>query len=162
MKVAAGILMYKRERGEFMVLLAHPAGPVWGHKDIWTIPKGELDEGEDHIVAAKREFEEEVGLPVPEGALVDLGIHKVGNKTNFIWAVEGDIDVTKFTCNTFTMEWPPRSGVVQEFLENDRAEWFDLPVAQGKIFTNQVVFLQRLAKYLAVTIPAPPEQQSLL
>jgi predicted NUDIX family NTP pyrophosphohydrolase len=154
--------MYKRERGEFMVLLAHPAGPVWGHKDIWTIPKGELDEGEDHIVAAKREFEEEVGLPVPEGALVDLGIHKVGNKTNFIWAVEGDIDVTKFTCNTFTMEWPPRSGVVQEFLENDRAEWFDLPVAQGKIFTNQVVFLQRLAKYLAVTIPAPPEQQSLL
>jgi predicted NUDIX family NTP pyrophosphohydrolase len=162
MKQSAGILVYKRHKHDILVLLAHPAGPIWGHKDSWTIPKGELDEDEDHITAAKREFLEEVGLPTPEGELIDLGIHKASGKTNFIWAVKGDIDVSKFSCNSFTMEWPPRSGQLQEFLENDKVAWFPLAKAKNKLFANQAIFIDRLADHLGATIPEPPEQQSLL
>jgi len=163
MTQSAGFLVFKRNGASVEVLLAHPGGPIWGHKDFWSIPKGELDEDEDHLAAARREFEEEIGLPVPEGKLLDLGSAKgSGGKVNFVWAVEGDIDLSQFHCNTFTMEWPPRSGRMQEYPENDRAGWFTLPVGRAKVFENQAVFLDRLAKELGLELAPPTEQQSLL
>jgi predicted NUDIX family NTP pyrophosphohydrolase len=162
MKISAGFLAYRWQGRLVEVLLVHPGGPFWARKDSWSIPKGELDEGEDKLTAAKREFLEEVGVAVPTGELMDLGSDKQGNKTNFIWAVEGDIDVTKFSSNSFTMEWPPKSGQLQEYPENDRAEWFSLEKAHKKIFKGQLVFLARLADQLGAIVPAEPEQQSLL
>jgi predicted NUDIX family NTP pyrophosphohydrolase len=151
MKQSAGILLFKVTKDGCRVLLAHPGGPIWGHKDSWTIPKGELDEAEDHLAAAFREFEEEVGITPPVGELIDLGTIKSGSKTNFIWAVEGMMDVSKFSSNTFTMEWPLRSGIIAEFPENDRAAWFDLATAKKKLFNGQVGFIDRLADHLHET-----------
>ena len=163
MKEAAGILVFRRQATGVKVLLVHPGGPLWGHKDSWSIPKGELDEGEEHLIAARREFEEEVGVTVPAGELLDLGSVKQSNgKVNFIWAVEGDVDLAKFHCNTFTMEWPPKSGIMAEFPENDRAGWFDLATANRKLFKHQLTFIDRLAEHLHVDVPTDSEQQSLL
>lgn len=154
MKQSAGILVYKKEGAGIKVLLAHPSGPFWAKQDTWSIPKGELDEGEDHIKAAKREFEEELGVKPPEGKLIDLGSTKQsGNKTNYIWAVEGDIDTNTLQFNsTFTIEWPPGSGNMREFPENDRAEWFNLSTAKTKLFKAQILFIDRLAERLGVTL----------
>lgn len=162
MKQSAGILVFSRVANGVEVLLVHPAGPIWAHRDFWSIPKGELDDSEDHLAAANREFLEEVGLEVPSGELITLGTAKASNKMNFIWAVEGDVDLAKFSCNTFTMEWPPRSGQLQKFPENDRAEWFPLVKAKQKIFKSQIVFLDRLAKQLQLRVPESPTQQALL
>ncbi len=140
----------------------HPAGPLWEKKDTWSIPKGELDESEDHIVAAKREFEEEVGVPAPTGGLIDLGIMKSGSKTNFVWAVEGEVDLSNFKSNTFAMEWPPKSGIIQEYPEVDHGEWFDLDTAKKKLFKSQINFINRLAEHLQIELPSEAEQQSLL
>lgn len=151
MIVSAGILLYKREDGVVKVLLVHPAGPIWGHKDKWLLPKGEVDEGdENHIEAAKREFKEETGSPPPPGELISLGEAKGGNKLNRIWALEGDFDVSTFHCNTFTMEWPPKSGNMQKFPECDRAQWFDLPTAKAKLFNSLGIFIDRLAEHLGL------------
>ncbi len=149
MKQSAGILVFRRMTQGVEVLLVHPAGPIWGHKDFWSIPKGELDDSEDHLSAARREFLEEVGMDVPAGDLIDLGEAKGSGKTNFVWAVEGDIDLSKFHCNDFTMEWPPKSGRLQSFPENDRAEWFSLETGRSKVFQNQAPFFDRLAAHLA-------------
>jgi predicted NUDIX family NTP pyrophosphohydrolase len=157
MKQSAGILAYQKENDGTYVLLVHPAGPIWAHKDLWSIPKGRLEIGEDHLSAAKREFLEEVGLPVPIGPLIDLGSSLVGSPMNFVWAVEGEVDVSKFACNTFTMEWPPKSGVIQEFLENDRAEWFPLAIAADKIFQTQRIFLERLADWISAQPSQSPK-----
>jgi predicted NUDIX family NTP pyrophosphohydrolase len=148
MSQSAGIIVCKPSDDGYLVLLAHPAGPLWGHKDKWSIPKGRLESGEDHRTAAFREFEEEIGMPPPNGALIDLGSIKSGSITNFVWAVEGDIDLDKFSCNTFTMEWPPNSGVQAEFPENDRAAWFDLDTAKTKLYIGQIGFIDRLAAHL--------------
>jgi predicted NUDIX family NTP pyrophosphohydrolase len=155
MKQSAGILVYRCEGDGTSVLLVHPAGPIWAHQGVWSIPKGGLENEEDHLMAAKREFLEEVGHPVPRGPLIDLGSSLVGSPVNFIWAVEGQVDVSKFACNTFTMEWPPKSGIIQEFLENDRAEWFPLAIAAEKIFQSQRIFLERLADWIATQPPRP-------
>ena len=121
-KQSAGLLVFRRLNDGLELLLVHPAGPIYGHKDKWSIPKGELDDGEDHLSAAYREFFEEVGIQPPAGDLIELGHSKqINGKLNYIWAIESDLDISNFSCNTFTMEWPPRSGMVQEFLENDRA-----------------------------------------
>jgi len=158
MKRSAGILVFRRSDASVELLLAHPGGPIWGKRDVWSIPKGELDENEQLEAAARREFEEEIGLAVPAGELIDLGSAKQsGGKTNFVWAVEGDIDLAKFSCNTFTMEWPPKSGQFQEFPENDRAAWFAPELAVQKLFPAQVVFIERLAEKLGLDIQ-PPEQ----
>ena len=160
-KYSAGILLFKRQDDRVKVLLVHPAGPLWAHKDKWLLPKGEVDErDEDHLAAAKREFLEETGSPVPEGELIDLGEAKGGSKTNHIWTVEGEFDTETFTCNTFTMEWPPKSGNIQEFPECDRAEWFDLPTAKEKLFKSQNVFIDRLAEHLGLP-PVESSQASL-
>ena len=137
--------------------------PIWGKRDVWSIPKGELDEGEDLSQALAREFEEELGCKPPKGQFVDLGSAKQGsNKVNFIWAVEGDIDLTNFKSNTFSMEWPPKSGHMQDFPENDRAAWFEISEAQQKVFPAQAPFFDRLAQHLHIELAPPPEQQSLL
>lgn len=162
---SAGILVYRKKNGTAEVLLTHPGGPFWAKKDTWSIPKGETDEGEDLISAAKREFEEEMGSNPPENQFHDLGQSRQGDKINYIWAVEGDFDITRFVCtSTVTMEWPPKSGQQQSFPENDRAQWFSLGEAKKKVYKSQTVFIERMAEMLEVKIPddqLPPTQPSL-
>ena len=143
-KRSAGLLMYRVKRGKAEVLLIHPGGPYWTKKDegAWSIPKGEIEEGEDPILAAKREFEEETGL-VPRGDFRRLKpVRLKSGKTISAWAFEGDWDGRGLKSSTFTLEWPPHSGRVQEFPEADRADWFALEVAKKKIQEGQRGFIQ--------------------
>ncbi len=128
------------------VLLGHMGGPFWARKDdgAWSIPKGEYADGEDAEVAARREFAEELGSPVPAGALAPLGELRASGKVLAVWAAEGDLDAAACVSNTFPLEWPPRSGRVQEFPEIDRAGWFGLAEARRKLVRGQVPFLDRL------------------
>jgi predicted NUDIX family NTP pyrophosphohydrolase len=130
------------------VLLVHPGGPFWASKDAgaWSIPKGEYDEGDDPRARALREFEEELGTQLPAGAeLTELGTVKLkSGKQITAYAVEGDLDADAITSNTFTMEWPPRSGRTREFPEVDRAGWFDLEQAREKLNPAQAELLVRL------------------
>jgi predicted NUDIX family NTP pyrophosphohydrolase len=145
---SAGILMYRRAGPTLQVLLVHPGGPYWRRRDegAWSIPKGELDAGEDAGAAARREFTEETGFGLT-APLEPLGeIRQRGGKRVTAFAVEGDIDVTAVKSNTFEIDWPPRSGKTQTFPEIDRAEWFDLPTARAKILESQRPFLDRLAE----------------
>jgi predicted NUDIX family NTP pyrophosphohydrolase len=149
-KESAGILMYRLRNATLEVFLVHPGGPYWAKKDpgAWSIPKGEFLEQEDRFGAAKREFQEETGF-VPEGNFVALTpIKQPGGKFVYAWAVEGDCDATAIVSNTFSMEWPPRSGKYQAFAEVDRAEWFTIDVAQQKISRGQVALLEELRKIL--------------
>ncbi len=147
---SAGVLPYKFSNGELKVMLSHAGGPFWAKKDnaAWSIPKGLVEEGEEIIDAALREFEEETGIKVTE-ELIELGSTQSGPKTITIFAVEKDIDVATVVSNTFEMEWPPKSGKMQEFPENDRSEWFSLEDAKLKIFKGQLVFLTRLEEKLS-------------
>ena len=147
-KRSAGILLYRRGPE---VLLVHPGGPFWARKDAgaWSIPKGEYDEDEDPTATARREFEEELGTPLPAGPLTPLGsVTQRGGKAVTAWAAEGDVDARALRSNTFTMEWPPRSGVMREFPEVDRAEWFDLERAREKLVPAQAELVDRLAEHL--------------
>ena len=147
-RMSAGLLMYRRRGNGVEVLLAHPGGPFWAKKDLgaWSIPKGELDSDEDPLLAAKREFEEETGV-VPAGNFIALGeVKQAGGKTVAAWAVEGDCDLSGLKSNTFSMEWPPRSGRMAEFPEVDRWEWFSLDEALEKILAGQKIFLERLVE----------------
>jgi len=146
-KRSAGILLYKRPGGELLVLLAHPGGPFWQKRDYgaWTIPKGEFDAGELPEDAARREFREELGVEAV-GTLQPLGeIIQKGGKRVIAFALEGDFDAAALRSNTFEIEWPPRSGRTQAFLEVDRVEWMALPVAREKLLPSQVELLDRLA-----------------
>jgi predicted NUDIX family NTP pyrophosphohydrolase len=148
MDSSAGILMYRWSGPRLEVLLVHPGGPFWRNKDegAWSIPKGEMDEGEDTEVAARREFQEETGIAVL-GPLEPLGeVRQRGGKRVFAFVVEGDLDVEGVKSNTFEMEWPPKTGRMQSFPEVDRAAWFDLPAAQVKILESQRSLLDRLAE----------------
>jgi len=150
-KRSAGILLYRRTNGEPEVLLVHPGGPYWEKKDLgaWSIPKGEYDDAEDPRACALREFEEELGAPPPEGDLAALGTAtQSGGKVVTAWAVEGDLDPAGARSNTFTLEWPPRSGVMREFPEVDRADWFTLDDARRRINPAQAIFLDRLREEL--------------
>jgi predicted NUDIX family NTP pyrophosphohydrolase len=147
-KLSAGLLLYRRTNGDVEVLLVHPGGPFWAKKDdgAWSIPKGEYEPGEDPLQVATREFEEELGVPPPpvDGA-VPLGeLRQPSGKRVSAWALEGDVEVDEVHSNTFPMEWPPRSGRMQEFPEVDRAGWFDLEMARRKFLKGQVAFLDRL------------------
>lgn len=160
MKQSAGILVFRRKENIVEVLLAHPGGPFWAKKDQWSIPKGELEDNEDHEAAARREFKEELGFEAPQGELIDLGTLKATNKINQIWAVEGDPDLKQFAPeSTVTMEWPPRSGQKQEFPESDRIAWFSLFKAKQKLFKNQAEFIDRLAEKLGVSIDEEPSSE---
>jgi predicted NUDIX family NTP pyrophosphohydrolase len=148
---SAGILLYRRKRRGIEVLLVHPGGPFWAKKDegAWTIPKGVIEPGEDAIAVARREFEEETGLR-PEGELIVLGSFAQSRaKTIDIWAVEGDFDPAALKSNTFSMEWPPRSGRMATFPEVDRAQWFTPEEAAAKILKGQRPVVEALLERLA-------------
>jgi predicted NUDIX family NTP pyrophosphohydrolase len=150
-RTSAGILLYRRGPGGPEVLLGHMGGPFWAKKDAgaWSIPKGEHGPDEDPLSVARREFEEELGSAVPPGNLVPLGAHRVTSaKVLTVWAAEGDLDATATRSNTFELEWPPRSGRVQEFPEIDRAAWFALDEARAHLLTGQRPFLDRLVEVL--------------
>ena len=145
-KRSAGILLYRRTPG-IEVLLVHPGGPFWAKKDLgaWSIPKGEHEEGEDAQACAIREFTEETGSAPMPGELDDLGsIKQKAGKVVQAWALEGDLDAAGVRSNTFSMQWPPRSGRMQDFPEVDRAEWFSLEAARERINPAQAAFLDRL------------------
>ena len=140
--------MYRRVGSKLEVLLAHPGGPYWRRKDdgAWSIPKGEMNAGEEAVDAARREFTEETGVALTE-PLEPLGeIRQRGGKRVLAFAVEGDVDVQSIRSNTFEIEWPPKGGRMQTFPEIDRAEWFDLPAAHAKILESQRPLLDRLAE----------------
>ena len=144
---SAGILLYRRAATGPEVLLGHMGGPFWAHKDAgaWSMPKGEYETDEDPRAAAAREFAEEVGAPLPTGSLRELGtVRTSGGKRITGFALEADFDAAHITPGTFTCEWPPRSGRMQEFPEIDRAAWFDLPTAREKIVKSQLPLLDRL------------------
>lgn len=151
-KLSAGLLLYRRTGAGIEVLLVHPGGPYWATKDngAWSVPKGEYEEGEDPLEVAIREFSEEVGADPPDtGAAAFLGeLRQPGGKRVSVWALEGDLDVSDARSNTFTMEWPPRSGRTAEFPEVDRAGWFDPDAARRKLLRGQVAFIDRLASAL--------------
>jgi predicted NUDIX family NTP pyrophosphohydrolase len=151
---SAGILLHRTGRGAPEVLLVHPGGPYWARKDagVWSIPKGEYDDGEDPRACALREFEEETGTALPPGELVELGtVKQKGGKVVTAWAAEGDLDADSVQSNTFTMEWPPRSGRTAEFPEIDRAAWFGADEAREKLVAAQAEFIDRLLERLAGT-----------
>jgi len=147
-KVSAGLLMYRVRNSELEFLLVHPGGPFWKGKDsgAWTIPKGEIQPGEDPLIAAKREFEEELGFK-PQGQFIELTpIKQKGGKVVRAWAFEGDCDPAQTRSNTFTLEWPPRSGRVSTFPEADQAGFFNLKQAMEKINPAQADFLTELER----------------
>jgi predicted NUDIX family NTP pyrophosphohydrolase len=150
-RTSAGILLYRRRPGGPEVLLGHMGGPFWARKDAgaWSIPKGEHGPDEDPLAVARREFAEELGSPVPAADLLPLGAQRVTSaKVLTVWAAEGDLDATATRSNTFELEWPPRSGRVQEFPEIDRAAWFALDEARARLLTGQRPFLDRLVEVL--------------
>lgn len=145
-KKSAGILLYRKTGRSFEVFLVHPGGPYWAKKDAgaWSIPKGEFDDNEDALSAAKREFEEETGIKI-SGVFIELTPLKLkSSKTVFAWAVEGDIDPLKINSNEFEMEWPPRSGKMRSFPEIDKAAWFSLADAEIKINSQQIKMLEEM------------------
>ena len=147
-KQSAGILLYRKVNNALQVFLVHPGGPFFRNKDdgSWTIPKGELLDGEDLLTAARREFEEETGQAIT-GKFTPLSpIQQKGGKIVHAWAVEGDIEHTTIKSNNFEIEWPPRSGKQQSFPEVDRAEWFDVDVAKIKINPAQVGLIEELVE----------------
>lgn len=148
-KKSAGLLLFRRGTEGIEVLLVHPGGPFWRKKDdgAWSIPKGEFQEDEDPLSAAKREFEEEMGI-APAGEFIPLEeLKQPGGKLVCAWALQSDFDTSKLKSNTFTMEWPPKSGRQQEFPEVDRAAWFALESARRKILNGQAPFLDNLLRY---------------
>jgi predicted NUDIX family NTP pyrophosphohydrolase len=147
-KRSAGILLYREENG-LEVLLGHMGGPFWSRRDAgaWSLPKGEYEPDEDPQAAARREFQEELGLPVPEGELTELGtIRQSGGKIVTAWALAGTLDPAQVVPGTFELEWPRGSGRTQEFPEIDRVGWFDLDHAREKIVAGQRPFLDRLSE----------------
>jgi predicted NUDIX family NTP pyrophosphohydrolase len=148
MKKSAGLLVFRDASGRLEVLLVHPGGPFWAKKDAgaWSIPKGELGEGEDPLTAARREFEEETGVRPVGDALALEPRRQPGGKLVYAWAMRGDLDPAAVRSATFSLEWPPRSGRRQEFPEIDRAAWFTLEEARTKILKGQVPFLDDLER----------------
>src|SRR5258708_3809913 len=147
-KQSAGILMYRRPPGgaSVEVLLVHPGGPFWANKDLgaWSVPKGEIQGDEEPLAAAKREFEEEVGVPVRGEFLPLSPVKQKSGKVVRVWAVEGNLDPVDTRSNTVALEWQPRSGRMREFPEVDRAEWFPLETARTKILPAQQPLLGEL------------------
>ncbi len=150
-KLSAGILVYRRKAGAVEILLVHPGGPFWARKDegAWSIPKGEYVQGEPPLAAAKREFFEETGFSA-DGDFQELGsFRQPSGKLITAFAVEGDCDAAAVRSNTFSMEWPPRSGRTAEFPEIDRAAWFSLEQGATKIAKGQRAILERLISRIA-------------
>jgi predicted NUDIX family NTP pyrophosphohydrolase len=148
---SAGILLYRGDAAALEVLLVHPGGPFWAKRDAgaWSIPKGEYEPGEDPRACALREFEEETGTALAAAELLELGsVRQKNGKQVSAWAASGDLDAGSIASNTFTMEWPPRSGRTAEFPEVDRAGWFAPPDACEKLNPAQAAFVERLLERL--------------
>jgi predicted NUDIX family NTP pyrophosphohydrolase len=153
-RTSAGLMMYRRRGAALQVLLVHPGGPFFKNKDAgaWTIPKGEPAEGEDLLTTARREFREETGIDVGDVPLLPLGeVKQKAGKAVHAWAFEGDCDPTKLTCNTFKVQWPPRSGQWRTFPEVDEYAFLDLDAARKKINPAQAAFLDRLSDALGIS-----------
>lgn len=145
-------MLFRSTGGETEVLLGHLGGPFWARRDgaAWSLPKGELGQQEAPVAAAQREFEEELGLPLPSGELVELGSEKQpGGKVVTVYALEGDLDTAGVRPGTFEMEWPRGSGRVEQFPELDRVAWFTIEQARPKLVAGQRAFLDRLVRALA-------------
>jgi len=145
-KKSAGLLLYRETSGRLEVLLVHPGGPFWAKKDegAWSIPKGEFEDPEDPFAAAQREFAEETGLS-PEGVAIPLRpVRQPSGKLVYAWVMKCNLDLTGFKSNTFSMEWPPKSGRHQKFAEVDRAAWITVEAARQKIVKGQVPLLDQL------------------
>ena len=150
-KLSAGILLYRYSQAALEVFLVHPGGPFWTKKDLgaWSIPKGEYAVGEDPLLAAKREFGEETGFEPPDGEFCPLGeVRLASGKIVKAWSVEGTCEAGTIRSNRFQLEWPPKSGNMQEFPEVDRAAWFAPSVADQKIHPAQRELLHRLTARL--------------
>lgn len=157
---SAGLLLYRTAGVSFEVLLGHMGGPFWAGKDAgaWSVPKGEHSPDEQPQNAARREFTEELGLPVPPGEMVPLGeVRQSGGKVVSVWALEGELDPADVVPGTFELEWPPRSGRRQDFPEVDRVAWFDLAEAAGRVVKGQRPFLDRLAEHVARSAGRPAQ-----
>jgi predicted NUDIX family NTP pyrophosphohydrolase len=148
---SAGILLHRRGEAGTEVLLVHPGGPYWTRKDLgaWSIPKGELDPGEDPRACALREFAEETGVALELAELDELGsVTLKSGKLVHGFAAAGELDAAAVRSNTFELEWPPRSGRMRSFPEIDRAEWFALDAARAKLNPAQAAFVDRLEELL--------------
>jgi len=166
-KLSAGILVYKKNGNTFSVLLVHPGGPFWAKKDLgaWSIPKGEFEADENAFDAAKREFYEETGINISENStdFIELSsLKQKSGKTVFCFAIEGDLDASSMHSNTFEMEWPPKSGKLQSFLEVDKAEWFLANIGLKKILEGQKNFILELAEKLNLVIDDHIEENGQL
>lgn len=151
-KKSAGIILFRRKNNFPEIMLVHPGGPFWAKKDkgAWSIPKGELDEGEDALKAAKREFEEETGKKLTAKDFVELPpVKNKSGKTVYAFAAEQDFDTTKISSNLIEVDWPPRSGKRLEVPEVDKAEWFDAATAKDKIHTYQAPLIEALIKAIS-------------
>lgn len=148
---SAGIVLHRQRFGDTQLLLVHPGGPLWAQRDLgaWSVPKGEYGSDEDPLTAARREFEEELGSPPPDGAAHALGeVRLKSGKRVVAWAIEGDLDADAVHSNTLELEWPPRSGRMIEVPEVDRAEWFTAAQARERLNPAQVAFVDRLEHLL--------------
>lgn len=148
-KKSAGLLLYREnpDQSGLEVLLVHPGGPFWQKRDdgAWTIPKGEFDDDEDPLTAAKREFEEETGTAPPDGEFIPLEpVKQPSGKIVYAWAINGEFDPAKLRSNMFPMEWPPHTGRLEQFPEIDRAAWLRPEIAKRKILKGQVPFIDQL------------------
>lgn len=153
MRTSAGLLLFRHTENGLEVLLGHMGGPFFARRDAgaWSVPKGEYEpESESAWEAARREFQEELGLPPPDGEAVPLGeVRQTNGKVVTAWAIEADLDPATVVPGVFSMEWPPRSGRTQEFPELDRVAWFGLERARAVIVKAQAAFLDRLAEHSA-------------
>jgi len=150
---SAGLLLFRRSAGALEVLLVHPGGPFWASKDdgAWSIPKGQIEDNEDPLAAARREVEEETGAS-PSGTFIALTpVRQTGGKVVHAWAIESDFDPSCLRSNLFEMEWPPKSGKRAMFPEVDRAAWFDLETAARKILESQAMVLRDFQRRVADT-----------
>jgi len=156
-KLSAGLLLYRSTEAYVEVLLGHPGGPFWAKKDdgSWSIPKGEYAEGEDPWSAARREFEEELGKPPPDGPRIDFPpLRQPSGKIITAYAVRGDLDLDGAVSNTFTLEWPKGSGNVREYPEIDRVDWFSVDAARSKLLKGQRPLLDQLMNAVEGAEPA--------
>jgi len=154
-KQSAGILPYKYVHGQIFFFIAHPGGPFYRKKDngSWTLVKGEINEGEDPFAAAIREFKEETSIDIIGDFLQLTPIKQKSGKLVHVWAIESDFTTENIKSNTFTIEWPPKSGVMAEFPELDKFEWFDMDTTMGKLLSGQVGFVKEVLKVLGLGEP---------
>jgi len=151
---SSGLLLFRLRNGWPRVLLVHPGGPFWEKKDenAWSIPKGLMEENENSLQAARREFREETGFDV-DGEFIDLGeIRQPSGKMVHAYALEKNLNAEMVMSNKFSLEWPKKSGIVKEYPEIDRAGWFDIDLAKKKIHKGQIPFIDRLVKILDTRI----------